>query len=283
MAVAPAPGMPYRPTLSLTIACRAHVAVAVLSFGVLALAPPGAVAAQGRSAATEQAELRRAPVVASTPPTHSSAAAATRAPGERAPGLRILVSLDERTLRLMDGDSTLHVAPVGIGKGTTLEHAGRSWTFATPRGRHVVRAKAEHPVWVPPDWHYVELARQYGLALAHLRAGRDVRLGDGSRLRVRAGAVLRADTAGVEVVLPAGEEIVVDGTLYVPPVGTANRRIRGELGAYKLDLGDGYLLHGTGDPDTVGAASTHGCIRLRADDLALLFRRVPVGTPVYVY
>lgn len=275
--------MPRRPTPRRTIAHRAYGAIGVLSGGVLALAPLHGAAGQGRSAAIELSELRSEREVAATEPTRSAASAAIRAAGERAPGLRILVSLDERTLRLVDGDSTLHVAPVGVGKGTTLEHAGRSWTFATPRGRHVVRAKAENPVWVPPDWHYVEAARQHGLALAYLNRGQDVPLRDGGRLRVRGDAVRRADTTGVEVVLSAGEEIVIDGTLYVPPIGTTNRRIPDELGAYKLDLGNGYLLHGTRDPSSVGGASTHGCLRLAAADLALLFRVIPIGTPVYIY
>jgi lipoprotein-anchoring transpeptidase ErfK/SrfK len=33
----------------------------------------------------------------------------------------------------------------------------------------------------------------------------------------------------------------------------------------------------------VGRAVTHGCIRLADDDIAWLFRHIPVGTPVYVY
>jgi lipoprotein-anchoring transpeptidase ErfK/SrfK len=84
-------------------------------------------------------------------------------------------------------------------------------------------------------------------------------------------------------VLPPGEEIVFDGTLYVPPFGTANRRIPGELGRYKLDLGDGYLIHGTPDQSSVGTAATHGCLRLREADLRFVYERVPTGTAVYIY
>jgi lipoprotein-anchoring transpeptidase ErfK/SrfK len=32
----------------------------------------------------------------------------------------------------------------------------------------------------------------------------------------------------------------------------------------------------------VGKPVTHGCFRLRADDMAWLFANVAVGTPVYV-
>lgn len=206
-----------------------------------------------------------------------------RLEAEQAGGLRILVSLAERQLWLRDGAITLHSAPVGIGKGTTLRHDGRSWTFATPRGRRQVLFKEPAPVWVPPEWHYVELAQQRGFRLATLSHGAGARLSDGGRLVIRGEGVVHVDGTGRESVLPIEEEIVFDSTVFVPPLGTANRRIQGELGAYKLDLGDGYLLHGTRDAESVGGASTHGCLRLRAEDLDLLFHGVPVGTPVYIF
>lgn len=204
-----------------------------------------------------------------------------RVEAEGASGLRLLVSLSERRLWLRDGPITLHTAPVGIGKGTTLRHDGRTWTFVTPRGRRRVLAKETNPVWVPPEWHYVELAQRRGFALARL--GRDTPLSDGSRLQVRGEQVVHVGPARGEIVLPPDEEIVFDGTLYVPPLGTVNRRIVGELGRYKLDLGDGYLLHGTREADSVGDASTHGCLRVRDEDLELLFQGVPVGTAVYIF
>lgn len=206
-----------------------------------------------------------------------------RQEAERARGLRILISLSECRLWLMHGGITLHHAPVGIGKGTTLRHDGRSWTFATPRGRRRVIAKESNPVWIPPEWHYVELAQQRGFELARLRRGADTLLGGGGRLRIRGDSILLLDPQGRETALPADEEIVIGDTLFVPPFGTANRRIRGELGQYKLDLGGGYLLHGTRDQGSVGGASTHGCLRVRDEDLELLFQGVPVGTPVYIF
>jgi lipoprotein-anchoring transpeptidase ErfK/SrfK len=69
----------------------------------------------------------------------------------------------------------------------------------------------------------------------------------------------------------------------MPPHGTANRRIEGELGAYKLDLGEGYMLHGTPHQGSLGRAATHGCIRLSDEDIEYLFKNVPVGTRVYLY
>ena len=66
---------------------------------------------------------------------------------------------------------------------------------------------------------------------------------------------------------PVDEHIVFDSTLYVPPLGTANRRIDGELGNFRLDMGGGYLLHGTASGETPRSAITHGCVRVGDDDL----------------
>jgi lipoprotein-anchoring transpeptidase ErfK/SrfK len=48
-------------------------------------------------------------------------------------------------------------------------------------------------------------------------------------------------------------------------------------------LGDGYALHGTDKPSSIGQAVSHGCVRLRNEDIAYLYSIVPVGTPVFIY
>jgi L,D-transpeptidase ErfK/SrfK len=55
------------------------------------------------------------------------------------------------------------------------------------------------------------------------------------------------------------------------------------LGDYKIRLGFGdgtYEIHGTNNPTAVGLAITHGCIRMYPEDVAALFRQLPVGTLV---
>ncbi|MFO1428092.1 MAG: L,D-transpeptidase family protein [Steroidobacteraceae bacterium] len=55
------------------------------------------------------------------------------------------------------------------------------------------------------------------------------------------------------------------------------------LGAYAMRLGipgGNYLIHGTNNPDAVGMAVTHGCLRMYPEDVEQLFNAVPVGTPV---
>lgn len=242
------------------------------------------VAPEGRSAPVEQrVAVPPAPVADLAAFADSVASAPYRTLAERATGLRVVVSLSARELWLIDGADTLRSAPVGIGTGALLKFEDREWRFRTPRGRRTVQAKAANPVWVPPDWHYAELAHRLGYRLVPLEPGRAVVLGDRSRLLLRGGQVVHEQPGGVSETIPPGEEIVIDSTVFVPPLGSANRRIPGELGRYKLDLGDGYLIHGTRDPASVGTAATHGCLRLHDDDLEFLFRRVPTGTPVYVF
>jgi lipoprotein-anchoring transpeptidase ErfK/SrfK len=77
--------------------------------------------------------------------------------------------------------------------------------------------------------------------------------------------------------------IVFDSTLFIPPVGTRHRSIQGELGHYRLKLGNGYQLHGTPYAKSIGSSVTHGCVRMGDDDIAWLYAHVPVGTTVYLY
>jgi len=102
---------------------------------------------------------------------------------------------------------------------------------------------------------------------------------------VEGNEVVRALPDGRRDVLKAtdGREIVVDGKLLVPPLGTTQRRYQGVLGTHRLNMGNGYAMHGTNQPETVGRAVSHGCVRLRNEDIAKLYAMVPVGTPVYIY
>jgi hypothetical protein len=101
---------------------------------------------------------------------------------------------------------------------------------------------------------------------------------------VRFGLIGLVDSAsGKWAMLPRDEEIIFDNTLFIPPIGSANRRVEGELGRHMLDTGDGFLLHGTPHKASIGTAATHGCIRLRDEDIQWLYDMMPVGTRVYVY
>ncbi len=225
------------------------------------------------------------PPLVSAPPTRadSLAAKSARAAASSDRRLRILVSVAERRLIVLYGTDTLMTAPAAVGMDKRLTFDGRSWTFRSPRGMRVVRRKTARDAWVPPDWHYAEVARQYHLRLARLHADSEVVLGDGSILTMRGGqaGIVRRD--GNFAPLPTDEEIVFDSTLYVPPLATENRAIPGELGEYQLDLGDGYLIHGTPRKASIGTATTHGCVRVDDEQIEWLYDHIPVGTPVYIY
>jgi lipoprotein-anchoring transpeptidase ErfK/SrfK len=197
---------------------------------------------------------------------------------------RIVVDLFDRALHVIRRGDTLRSAPIAVASKTTLEYAGRSWTFRTPRGERRVLRKVTDPIWSPPDWLYAEVASEYGLKLKRLDHSSSVRLPYGYRLTVRKGVVGVVTPDSREFVpLPVDEHIIFNSTLYIPPPGTHNRRVPGELGRFALDMGEGYLIHGTPDESTIGRAVTHGCIRLADADIEWMYENVPVGTPVIIY
>lgn len=202
---------------------------------------------------------------------------------DRSNGFRLIVSLQEKRLWAIVGEDTVLSAPVATAKGTTLKYGKREWTFRTPRGVRTVLSKEADPIWIPPDWLYAEVATEYNLKLRKIERGQPIKLSDGRTLAVRDSlvGVIGKDSKFYE--LPVDEHIVFDSTLFVPPTGTKNRRVEGELGKYRLNLGEGYLLHGTPDKESIGFAATHGCVRLRDEDIEWLYTYVPVGTKVFIY
>ena len=209
---------------------------------------------------------------------------AARAVALRSTGYRVIVDLFARELYVLDRDDTLRVAPAATAMNATLAYGGRTWRFETPRGVRVVRGKDKDPVWTPPEWHFAEIALEHGLKLRSMSAGQQIRLRDGTILTSRrdeVGIIRKGTTKFVPLVLD--EHVVFDNTIFIPPQGTKHRSIKGELGHYRLDMGDGYLLHGTPYARSIGAAVTHGCVRLADDDIEWLYENVPVGTKVYIY
>lgn len=69
----------------------------------------------------------------------------------------------------------------------------------------------------------------------------------------------------------------------VPPPEDPIRLVPGELGTYVLNLGDGYLIHGTKNEKLLGRPASHGCVRLGAEALDRIYKEVPAGTRVYVF
>ena len=89
----------------------------------------------------------------------------------------------------------------------------------------------------------------------------------------------------------------VKDPVWVPPVSVRKEHLENgdalpdkvaagpdnPLGAYMFRLGwPSYLVHGTNKPYGVGMRSSHGCVRLYPEDIAILYETVPIGTPVRV-
>ena len=199
----------------------------------------------------------------------------------------IVVSIAENHLWYKRGSEILFEAPVATGSGKSLvsSSAGKQYKFDTPRGRLTVEAKDINPEWVPPDWHFQEQANKRGLGLAHMERGTVIPQSDGSVVKVAGSEIVRQYPDGHAVAMQAteGHEIVVNGNILIPPYGVNQRRYAGVLGTRRLELGDGYGIHGTNDPASIGHAASHGCVRLRNEDVEKLYDMVPVGTPVYIY
>ncbi len=198
----------------------------------------------------------------------------------------IVVSIADRRLWYRAGDSLLFTTRVATGTGKVLaKGGGNQWKFETPRGRLVVISKESDPAWVPPDWHYVEVAHKKKAGLLPLKRGDQIPLGNGVVLAVSGSNVVKRHGDGTEEVLEAGEgkDLIVNGKVIIPPFGTNQRRFPGVVGTHRLNLGDGYALHGTDVPSSIGNAASHGCVRLRNEDIETLYRIVPIGTPVFIY
>ncbi|MEO8034546.1 MAG: L,D-transpeptidase [Acidobacteriota bacterium] len=219
-------------------------------------------------------------------------------------GQTIVVSTTENKLYLKRGGQTVFETPCSTGKGTTLAVDGRTLVFDTPIGKFHIKSKEENPQWVPPDWHYIEQARKSGMKVVRLNPGQTIDantgepvrkaddgvwswLGGGSggssRVLKMKGNTVVEESGGVEQELPPGKMIVAGGTVIIPPVASPQRHFDKVLGHYRLNLGDGYAIHGTQETAKLGQSVSHGCVRVGDDDLARLYAIAKVGDEVVIY
>ena len=201
------------------------------------------------------------------------------------PGRKIMVSIKEKRLWLVEGSDTLFSAPVAVGKGGVFQFAEKRYEFNTPRGERTILGREDDPNWIPPDWHYYEKAVNRGLEPIHLKDGDRHELSDGTFIEVRDKQVGRVNRWGNWWPFTPGTEIMFDGYIFIPPIGSPQRMVPNALGPVKLLLGDGYLIHGTHryNKESIGTAASHGCIRMRNEDVERLADMVSPGVKVYIY
>jgi lipoprotein-anchoring transpeptidase ErfK/SrfK len=185
----------------------------------------------------------------------------------------ITVSTTENKVYARRNGELVFEAVASTGKNTTLREGGRTMVFRTPIGRFKVISKEKDPVWVPPDWHYIEEARKEGLDVVRLQRGQSI-----GGIYVQGNNVYRNGAP-----VAPGQTIVSGGAIVIPPIGTKARQFPDVLGTHRLNLGDGYALHGTQQVSQLGRAVSHGCVRLHNDDIARLFEMASVGDQVIIY
>jgi lipoprotein-anchoring transpeptidase ErfK/SrfK len=198
----------------------------------------------------------------------------------------IIVSLADNRLWVRDGTLELFTTRVASGSGRTLAGAGskEKYKFDTPRGKLTVKSKEISPAWIPPDWHFVEMAGKKNLGILRMKLGQVIPVSDGV-ITTRGNEVVKRHRDGSVQTLTAaeGKELVAGGRIIIPPGESTARKYREILGTHRLNLGDGYALHGTNVPSSIGRSVSHGCVRLRNEDIETLYRMIPVGTAVYIY
>lgn len=148
----------------------------------------------------------------------------------RPKGTYVIIDTGRNLLTLVKNDRPALEAVCSTGSGRALSDPvkKRLWVFDTPRGEFDIRAKHPNPVWIKPDWAFLEI----------------------------------------------GEPIPRDLAARLAPT---------ELGDYAMDLGDGYLIHGTLYERALGLSITHGCVRLGARDLDMVYHGIRIGTRVYIF
>ena len=155
--------------------------------------------------------------------------------------MRIAVSIEAQTLDLFDGDG-VHVRRYRVS--TALNGPGEQRdSGCTPRGRHIVRARI-------------------GAGLA-------------------ANAVLRGRRPTGELWTPElaalhpARDWILGRILWLSGCEPGRNR----LGA--VDSMRRYIyIHGTPDDQPMGVPRSHGCVRMRCEEVVELFMLTPNGTPV---
>ena len=264
----------HRPGISLLLRLAIALALAALMLA-------GPAAAQSATQAVPAAAKRAG--VPSVPPDARGRTVLRQA--NAFCGLKVLVSTEDRWLWLVSGRDTLLSTAVAVGMGKSFEYEGKRFWFETPRGRRTVLRKEADPKWNVPEWHYLERAAARGFGVVPLERSTKWPLEDGSWILTIGDQVGRLNQYGNFWPFTPGIEIMFDGKVFIPPPNTAQRLVPDALGPFKLDTGDGYLIHGTHiyNEDSVGEAVSHGCVRMTNSDLETLYQIVPVGTPVFIF
>jgi len=155
----------------------------------------------------------------------------------------IIIDIATQRLRLLEGDKAVMDVAISSAKNGAGEAPGSE---CTPRGRHIIRAK--------------------------IGAGRPLNavfIG-----RRPTGEVYSPELAAAQ----PGRDWVLSRILWLSGCEAGKNRLGG------VDSMRRYIyIHGTPDSEPMGVPMSHGCIRMRNDELIELFEYVVVGTKVSIH
>ncbi len=189
--------------------------------------------------------------------------------------------------------------------GTRIERTARAVYFS-PRP-HVLPAHT-----IQPGDSLAEIAPRYKIGwqyLAELNQVSPSRIRAGQALKVLRGPfrvvvdlsefslLVRTDTEyvcrfrigiGRDHSTPIGRFRVlrkVPDPQYTDPDGRviASAAPENPLGKYWIDIGEGYGIHGTNQPDSIGRGASRGCMRMLAADIKRLYGMLVTGCEVVIH
>jgi len=155
---------------------------------------------------------------------------------------KIRINIKQQTLELLDDNYPLRCYPVSTAKNGVGEQPG---SFCTPRGKHLIRAK--------------------------IGAGQPINT-------VFSGRRPTGEIYTPELAQSFPErDWILSRILWLSGCEPGFNR----LGA--VDTMRRYIyIHGTADESVVGCPVSHGCVRMRNQDIIELFELVTAGTPVEI-
>ena len=73
-------------------------------------------------------------------------------------GVFVVVDTAGNRVYLRQGNRVLKEMVASCGSGNVLEDraGGRTWVFDTPRGAFRIQSKISRPLWIKPDWAFLE-------------------------------------------------------------------------------------------------------------------------------
>ena len=159
-------------------------------------------------------------------------------------GLGVWVSIPRQRFYIVQGGQCLWTVPCATA---TNGPGNREGTQRTPTGWHKVAEK----------------------------------FGEGAKW----GQVFRSRQATKEVWTPGmdtKEDLVLTRILWLEGLEPGRNQGRAEDGANGDSRKRYIYIHGTNGEDKIGQPSSHGCIRLRNDDVITAFEAIATGTPILI-